>query len=347
MLKHGWSWQHRSLAILCLLTCATVVALLNSAPKVAAKEQTPTTRRALLFDFHSNFWVNLHQVLFHEALLRAGKPDRRLQSNTALAAPEVSEQEKAEWNAAITFYSANFGSRQELFDDEMVKINAELAKQPDDGANLNAGALPSEVAATLGRAAPIYRKYWWPAHNKSNEDWISSQSARVRDLGPKIAAAMTKDLHQQWPVAPLRVDVCFYVPEIGHAYTTDRPPQTTFSSSAAQLQELSGFETLFHEASHSFADTMTNALFAECGAEKKNCGDLWHAVLFYTAGVETSRALPPAEQASFTPYAYKYGLYARGDYPKYRRVLETDWQAYLDGKTSFPAAIHSMAADLQ
>lgn len=114
MLKHGWSWQHRSLAILCLLTCATVVALLNSAPKVAAKEQTPTTRRALLFDFHSNFWVNLHQVLFHEALLRAGKPDRRLQSNTALAAPEVSEQEKAEWNAAITFYSANFGSRQEL-----------------------------------------------------------------------------------------------------------------------------------------------------------------------------------------------------------------------------------------
>lgn len=95
-------------------------------------------------------------------------------------------------------------------------------------------------------------------------------------------------------------------------------------SSAAQLQELSGFETLFHEASHSFADTMTNALFAECGAEKKNCGDLWHAVLFYTAGVETGRALPLADQANFAPYAYKYGLYARGDYPKYRRVLETD-----------------------
>src|SRR5262249_50083819 len=55
---------------------------------------------------------------------------------------------------------------------------------------------------------------------------------------------------------------------------------------------------------------MTDALFAECGTENKRCGDLWHAVLFYTAGVETRRALPPAAQASFIPYAYRYGLSA-------------------------------------
>ena len=170
----------------------------------------------------------------------------------------------------------------------------------------------------------------------------------VKSLGPKIAAAMEKDLQQRWPTAPLRVDVCYYVPQIGHAYTTDGPPpHTTFSSSGTQLQGLSGFETLFHEASHSFASTMTDALFAECGAEKKQCGDLWHVVLFYTAGVETRRALPSADQANFTPYAYRYGLYDRGDYPRYRRVLETDWQAYLDGKIDFANAIRLMVAHLQ
>ena len=143
------------------------------------------------------------------------------------------------------------------------------------------------------------------------------------------------------------MDVCYYVPEIGHAYTTDDPPHTTFSSSALSLKGLSGLETLFHEASHSFADTMSNALFAECGAAKKNCGDLWHAVLFYTPGVEVRRALPVDEQAAFTPYAYKYGLYTRGDWPKYRVVLEKDWQKYLDGKIDFTSAIHAMVADLQ
>lgn len=329
--------------------CSALAVFAIAATAIALQEKTPplSVRAVPFFGFHSNFWVNLHQVLFHEALLRAGKPDRRLQNNAPLAAPEMNEQEKTDWNAAIAFYAANFGSRRELFDDEMVKINAELAKQPDDGGSLNAPELHSEVAAVLQRAAPVYRKYWWPVHNKSNEDWIASQSARVRDFGPKIAAAMTKDLRQQWPAAPIRVDVCYYVPEIGHAYTTDRPPHTTFSSSAPTLADLSGFETLFHEASHSFADTMGNALSAECEAAKKNCGDLWHAVLFYTAGVETRRALPPADHANFTPYAYKYGLYERGDYPKYRRALESDWQAYLDGKTSFAAAIHAMVADLQ
>jgi len=332
----------RRLTSLPLLALAAALIL----PTGAGKQKT-STRTVALFDFHSNFWVNLHQVLFHEALLRAGKPDRRLQSNTPLTDPRMTEQEKADWNAAIAFYAANFGSRNELFDEEMVKINDELAEQPDDGASLNAAGLPSELAATLQRAAPIYRKYWWTVHNKSNEDWISSQSMRVKTLGPQIAAAIEKDLHQEWPATPLRVDVCYYVPQIGHAYTTNGPPHTTFSSSAPQLQDLSGFETLFHEASHSFADTMGDALSANCQTAKKNCGDLWHAVLFYTAGVEVRRALPPADQKNFTPYAYKYGLYERGDYPKYRRVLESDWQAYLDGKASFQAAIHSMAVDLQ
>lgn len=346
MIKRRWWGEQLSWAILPLLTFGMLVSF-SSTPRIAAQEQALVTRTAPLFEFHSNFWVNLHQVLFHEALLHIGKPDRRLQSNTPLAAPQMSEQEKGEWNAAIAFYSTNFGSRKELFDDEMVKINAELAKQPDDGASLNAVGLPPEVAGVLHSAAPIYHKYWWAVHNKSNEDWISAQSARVKTLAPQIAAAIEKDLWQAWPAEPLRVDVCYYVPEIGHAYTTDSPPHTTFSSSGAQLQDLSGFETLFHEASHSFADTMTDALFKECGAEKKDCGELWHAVLFYTAGVETRRALPPADQANFTPYAYKYGLYERGDYPKYRRVLESNWQAYLDGKTSFQVAIHSMVADLQ
>jgi hypothetical protein len=334
--------RNLSLALVVVAITATTVRVRQNSTGI----QQPT-RTVPLFDFHSNFWVNLHQVLFHEALLSAGKPDRRLQSNAPLTASQMTGQEKADWNAAVAFYAKTFGTRQELFDDEMVRINAELAKQADDGTELNAAGLSSELITVLRSAAPIYRKYWWQTHDTSNKQWISSQAARVNALSPQIAAAMQKDLRQAWPAAPIRVDVSYYVAEIGHAYTTDTPPHTTFSSSAPSLQGLDGFETLFHEASHSFADTMTNALFAECGAEKKNCGQLWHAVLFYTAGVEVRRALPPADQANFTPYAYKYGLYTRGDYPKYRRVLETDWQSYLDGKTSFQTAIQSMVADLQ
>lgn len=120
------------------ILCPALAVFASAATPIAGQQTTAAAqtraRTAPLFEFHSSFSVNLHQVLFHEASLRAGKPDRRLQSNTPLIAPEMSEEEKADWNAAVAFYSANFGSRNELFDEEMVKINDELAKQPDDGA---------------------------------------------------------------------------------------------------------------------------------------------------------------------------------------------------------------------
>jgi hypothetical protein len=257
----------------------------------------------------------------------------------------MSKQDEADWNAAVSFYAAHFGSRQQHGDDQLVQINDDLAEQPDNGAHLNPVGLPPETVAVLQSAAVIYRNYWWPAHNQSNANWIESQRERVQDLGPKLASAMTKDLHQQWPAAPIRVDVCHYVVALGYAFTT-LPPHITFSSSDPSNQELIGFELLFHEASHTFADTIMNALSAEGRTQHRDVGDLWHALLFYTSGVELRRLLPASEQATFMPYGYRYRVYAGGNWPNYLRVLETDWQAYLDGKIDFTDAIHSMVTGL-
>jgi len=258
----------------------------------------------------------------------------------------MSKSDEANWNAAVSFYAAHFGTRRQHGDDELIQINDDLAEQPYNRAHLNPAGLSPELAAALQRAAVTYRKYWWPAHNESNANWIASQKERVQDLGPRLASAMTRDLQQPWPAEPIRVDVCHYVVDLGYAFTTTDPSHTTFSSFDPSKQDLSRFELLFHEASHTFADTIINALSAEGRAQHKDVGDLWHAVLFYTSGVELRRLLPAPEKASFTPYAYLYGVYAGGNWPTYRRVLETDWQAYLDGKTEFTVAIHSMVAGL-
>lgn len=338
--------------LVCAFMIPAVTMSTSGAKTWKTRQLAESSRTVPLFDFHSNFWVNLHQVLLHEALL-AGKPDRRVQNSTPLSAPNMDKQDEVNWNAAVNFYATHFASRQQVFDDQLIQINDALASQPDDEGNLNATGLPTDVVPILRSAAPIYRKYWWPAHNQSNGNWITSQKERVRVFGPKLAVAMTKDLHQQWPAAPIRVDVCYYVAAVGHAFTT-LPAHTTFSSSDPSNQGLSGFELLFHEASHTFADTMRNALTSECRAQHKECGNpqsglspLWHALLFYTSGVELRRLLPPTEQASFTPYADANGVYTRGDWPKYLALLEEDWQAYLDGKMTFESAIHSMVADMQ
>jgi hypothetical protein len=320
------------------LAIATIGALLG---------QTPDKRSAPLFDFHSSFLVNLHQTLFHEALVKKGAADRRLQSRTPLVATgDVSEGDARAWQAAVDRYAAAIEGKRLLFDEALVKVNNQLARAADAEATFDPAGLPPAIVSALRDAAPVYRKYRWRAQDETNWRWIESMRPLLETMGLGIAGAMENDLQQRWPAAPIRVDVCHVVPEIGHAYTTEHPPHTTYSSTVPELQGLNGFETLFHEASHAFADRVTDALFERCRVAKKNCGDLWHAVLFYTAGEETRRALPANEQANFSPYAYKNGLYERGDYPKYRRLLETIWRDHMDGRIDFDSAVRKLVDGL-
>lgn len=331
------------LPLICVLLPAATHA--GTVPNAQARHAQHASVAHPLFEFHSNFWVNLHQTLLEEALLRAGKPDRRLQANAPLAASQMSRLEESRWNAAVTFYATHFGTLRQHGNDQLIGINDMLAMQPDGGGSLGSAGLSPPLVVVLSGAAPVFRKYWWSAQQQSNMKWIASQRARLHGLGPGLAAAMGRDLRQSWPARPIHVDVCYYVPDIGFAFTI-LPPHITYASDDLSHQGLTGFELLFHEASHTFADEEQRALARACRAQGKDCGDLWHTLLFYTSGVELGRLLPPGERAGFVPYAYKYGLYTRGDWVRYHRVLATDWQAYLDGKTSFDAAIGAMATHL-
>ena len=50
-------------------------------------------------------------------------------------------------------------------------------------------------------------------------------------------------------------------------------------------------------------------------------------------------------EGDYTPYAYRYGLYARG-WQNYQRLLERYWQPYLDGKEDFGSALAHLVAAL-
>lgn len=337
----------RSRPALVPLICLLLPALTQAGTVTDAQAQPAQQASAThpLFDFHSNFWVNLHQVLIHEAWLRTGKPDRMLESAPPLSAAGMSKQEQADWDAAVSFYAARYGTQPPYKVGELIDINDALAAQPDDAARLNPAGLPPDVVPVLQSAAVVYRKYWWTAQDQSNRAWLASQKDRVEDLGPKLAAAMTKELRQPWDATPVRVDISYYVVALGNAMTTLGPSHITYSSFDPTHKDINGFELLFHESSHTYADTLIKALAAEGSRQHKDVADLWHATLFYTSGVELRRVLPAPEQASFTPYAYRYGVY-RGRWVPYQHILETDWQAYLDGKTGFDAAIQSMVTDL-
>ena len=137
----------------------------------------------------------------------------------------------------------------------------------------------------------MYRAHWWPEYQKTNMQFIVEMEPKVAELGPEVIPQLEHPFGMKWPVAPLPVEVTYYVAEVGGAYTTEHPGHTTVASGREDNHGPAGVETLFHEGAHTLTDKLATALREECHRQKKECGDLWHAVQFYTVGDVVKRVL--------------------------------------------------------
>jgi len=273
------------------------------------------------FDFHSNFWVNLHHFLYEQAIAKNPAPS-----------------DSKDWQHALEAYRRDI-TTHELLSTDIAGINAGLSSVEGDEPLKQAG-LDAELTETLERAAVVYRARWWPEHNRRNLAWIASATPLVA----KYEAVMKKELstafQTQWPEEPIRTDVAEYASRFG-AYTMLGPTHITISSADGSNAGPAMLETLFHEASHGMIRKISDALSAEADSQHRlfQRRAVWHAVLFYTVGEVASRHLE-----NYTQYGIKNGVFDRG-WPGVGPILEKDWKPYLDGQIDLATAVRRMVAD--
>ena len=295
------------------------------------------------FSFHNPFLVNLHQTLYREGAVRRFIAAGR-KTDTPLALDALSKEEKQAWERAVSYYENTFRGRREVFDPQLCAINEDLSRAQDLG-SISDAQFPAELKRLLVEALPIYRKHWWPEHQKANQQWLNENKAMVDRIAGEVLPKLEKLFQTKLPMN--RVELSYFVFEIGGAYTVNPPaPLTTFSTEREENHGLPGVETIFHENAHLLTDKLEHALDTECKAQKKDCGQLWHAVQFYTVGAVVRDALAAAGQKDYVPYADKYGLFTRGDWPKYRPIIVKDWQPWMDGKIGFDEAVRKMVGEL-
>ena len=304
------------------------------------------SRAAKYYEFRNNFWMNLHHTLFREFVVqRMDDQARKRTASAPLADDSLSQEEQHVWANAVHYYAAAFAGRRLLFDDHLVAVN-NLLSQKSYAQKLEPTGLPEDFVKCLEGAAPIYRRHWWPEHQKANDQFIAEMQPKVEELAPAIIPQLERFLEANWQAAPLQVDVTYYVAEVGSAYTTTGPGHTTIASSREENHGLPGIETLFHEGAHTLTDKLASALWEECQRQKKDCDDLWHATQFYTVGAVVKKTLAERGSADYVPYADKFGLYERRDWPKFRPALGTAWQSYLDGKSTLEGAVANLVRDI-
>lgn len=314
---------------------------------LALSSATAENAKTRYFTFHNGFWLNLHHTLFHEASLHALTPEQQKQRGMVpVDVSALTPRERKTWKKAVVFYRSRYKDRSLLFDDELVPLGNALSRLENARNLKQTPGIPEEVRAVLKQTAPVYRTHWWPAHQRSNQLWIERMRSRVTQFSPNVIPQLEKILKSEWPGTD-RVDISYFVVTLGNAYTTTDPPHTTIASSREANSGDSGLEIVIHEGAHLLTRPLQQSLSRDCQAQHADCGDLWHAIQFFTVGEVVKQELAQAGPPDYQPYAFKFGLYGRGRWSIFLPLLRKEWQPHMDGRTNFEATIKALASDVK
>jgi len=319
------------LACLLLTSCSRNVDALQA----ATKAQT-------LFDFRSDLWMNLHHVLYEEALRRY--PQRDGSRMLSLLGPvRLTPDELAAWDSAVSYYDKEFiaAGRDLLGDAGLRQIKLALTQQA--GQAQLADPVPQALREVLQRAAPVYSKHWWPTHDALNRQLVGSLTAPLQKYGPGLQRDLLAAYASPWPgsaQARVRVDVVFYANWEG-AYSFATPAQVTLASipdeRPAGWRKL---ELLCHETSHALFGKLGGDITAAAQRLGRAPDQLWHATIYFTTGEIVRRTLERDGIADYVPLAYQNGLFAAdSEWSLYARALEKHWQPYLSGSKDYESAL--------
>ncbi|HEX7796247.1 MAG TPA: hypothetical protein VF456_17920 [Vicinamibacterales bacterium] len=305
----------------------------------SAQSDTPIAEVAQL-RMYSSFWENLHHFLYVAAWARRTSipvTQRLAMPLPQEPAPSLTAAEQAAWAEAVDFYDRTIASRDLLFDDELTRIKIALGEAGD---TLDGAPIAEPLRAILLQAAPIYRKYWWDAHDAANRAWIEQVSRQTSPLAESIIDRITRLYRVKWFTSPVRVDVVRVGKSLG-AYTSVNPtPHIVVASGDSSYAGWSGTEMLFHESSHALIFDTRRAIDSAVRSAGKNPRDLWHVVLFYVAG-EVTRQQLGAQNINYVPYLYANGLFDSA-WPAYRDPIEQQVRPFVDGRITY----EEMAANL-
>lgn len=329
------------------LTALALVGLAVTGSRVSGQEERAVARTRY-FALYSDPWINLHHFLYQWARADEGVGRGR----QAVAVPEredmgsLSAADRASWSAALEFYRAHV-ARLDHFDNAMLVEKDRLVALEGDTSRRPPDEIPG-IADALVSAMPVYLGRWWPRHDRMNRSWIAEETPLIRANEEGYAAVAVRSFGGTWPPEALRVDVSAYANWAG-GYTSVDPDHTVILSTDPGNEGLKGLETVLHESSHRLQlqrpsrETIAEA-FAATGSKPNP--NLWHALIFYTAGSYVRGVAEREGTSDFVPHAVAEGLTGFRGWEGLWDALDAEWPAVLAGDRSREEAMRAVARRL-
>jgi hypothetical protein len=294
---------------------------------IAAAPGRPRAQSDALFSFHSNPWLNLHHILWSRG-------------DGAPLPAAMSDADRAAWTAGIESY-ASYSKRNLIFDEELVAMK-EALRTTEGRTSLEGLPIAGGARETLERLMPIYRRHWWADHDRTNREWIAAVRPLVDRHGAAINQAMVRAYEIAKPDNPVWVDVSVRAHPNG-AYETGPMTHVMISSVDQRYRGYAALEMLFHERSHAWdagLDRPVAAAAKELGVTVPR--QLWHAVLFYTAGELTARELK-AHGIDYKHFA-EPAIYTAMCGADCQSRISVHWTPHLDGRKTIAESLSALVA---
>lgn len=331
----------RFLALFCSAVFPVIGAHAAVAAQLSSEGGVAFSSTAEPFQYYNLIWVNLHHYLYNEAFPTGHGIGQTI--------PGLGAAQNATVANAIDFYRSHYQDRDLLFDPELHAITQQVIAAGNTG--LPSNGIPADLRKTLQSVYPIYRKQLWASQKLENQHWIVSNQRLMNRYGSDIQHELERVLQRKFSDVPYQVYVVHEANWAG-GYTSAAErrthPHTVISSGRPDYQGLVGLEMVFHESLHAGPfDTVQAALDEEFAHHKtKDDVQLWHALLFYTAG-EIVREVLSANGIAFQPYEYAPdGPFTRGRWVRVEPTILKYWLPYMQGKIDMREAVAQMVTEL-
>jgi len=269
---------------------------------------------------------------------QAGMPDAKREAvvnapvDQADGLKGVSEQDRQAWADAVSFYANGLSKQDMIFDQPLIAVTNAMRVPPVTSAQ--ALKVDAALATTLERAAPIYRRVWWPRHQQANHDRVRDFARQLDQHGDKVLAYITRAYQLNWPKGGYPVNMSGYANWAG-AYSTAGDLLVVSSLDAATTGSL-GLESIFHEGMHQWDDPMM-ARLSRLSKENQTPaprGGITHALIWYTAAEAVKSVIP-----NHVGYAERGGMWKQKGLGSFKAGLDAHWKPYLDGTGTLDAAL--------
>ena len=318
--------MYRSISCFLILVLLITLCAVAQKPKILGETQ--------YFQFHTNYWFNLHHFLQLEALLQETQ-DSTLISSEQLA--RLNETEREELDAAVAFYREQL-LKEDLRMSPYQSSFKEWISQQEDGVLQSPPESMLTHVKVLESVSPLYKTYIWPKHKSTIHQHLESQLAGIQQMEHKVAKLLEELTLAYWQRERIRVDVCYYGKSTSwnlrnRPYTSTDPTHVVMNVDGEENEPYGNWlELLFHEASHHLIGANTGFV---AGTIKDVCRvrgaktprGLWHAYLFYFSGKVVQNELPSLGINDYQLYMQRNGVFRR-----YFPLLELHLPLYMAGE---------------